>query len=58
MAHADDLTKVPHNVEIPLSVKNRVKKYARDRGISQTAATTLLLDQALIAEGYPGRRAR
>jgi hypothetical protein len=36
---------------VPLSLKARVRKYARRLGLSETAAVAVLLDKALVAEG-------
>lgn len=41
------------NIEIPDELKSRLVEYAADNGISQAAATRLLLNDALAASGYP-----
>lgn len=52
MAH-DSPDKVPLNTQIPAELKDRLVAYATDRGISQAAAQTILLGDALTREGYP-----
>lgn len=39
------------NVFIPAKLKDRVARYASDKGISEAAAVRLLLDEALTRHG-------
>lgn len=53
MTSPDSTEKVALNVQIPDPLKTRLVAYADDRGLSQTASVTVLLDDALNRAGYP-----